>query len=132
MDTYFVILEFHLIVMDRYQSHSSRRTQYLSQRLYGANIQQFPDIPAVSAEILALRGWEGEKRRAAPSAPWLSGCRPPWAHYLTGGLSPCELCISSASPSIHHRWSPRRKSHLHRLLRLYLQKHQSPSWLSRW
>ena len=27
----------------------------------GANIQQFPDIPAVSAEILALRGWEGEK-----------------------------------------------------------------------
>ena len=25
----------------------------------------FPDIPAVSAEILALRGWEGEKRRAA-------------------------------------------------------------------
>ena len=29
-------------------------------------------------------------RRAAPSAPWLSGCRPPWAHYLTGGLSPCE------------------------------------------
>ena len=31
----------------------------------GANIQQFPDIPAVSAEILALRGWEGEKKRAA-------------------------------------------------------------------
>ena len=27
----------------------------------GANIQQFPDIPAVSAEILALRGWEGEE-----------------------------------------------------------------------
>ena len=27
----------------------------------GANIQQFPDIPAVSAEILALRGWKGEK-----------------------------------------------------------------------
>lgn len=27
----------------------------------GANIQQFPDFPAVSAEILALRGWEGEK-----------------------------------------------------------------------
>ena len=34
----------------------------------GANIQQFPDIPAVSAEILALRGWEGEKRRAAVRA----------------------------------------------------------------
>jgi hypothetical protein len=31
----------------------------------GANIQQFPDIPAVSVEILALRGWEGEKKRAA-------------------------------------------------------------------
>jgi hypothetical protein len=31
----------------------------------GAKIQQFPDIPAVSAEILALRGWEGEKKRAA-------------------------------------------------------------------
>ncbi len=29
-------------------------------------------------------------RRTAPSAPWLSGCRPPWVHYLTGGLSPCE------------------------------------------
>ena len=29
----------------------------------GTNIQQFPDIPAVSAEILALRGWEGEKKR---------------------------------------------------------------------
>jgi len=41
-------------------------------RFDGANIQQFPDIPAVSAEILALRGWEEEKRRAA-SAPWLSG-----------------------------------------------------------
>ena len=37
----------------------------------GANIQQFPDIPAVSAEILALRGWEGEKRRAAVRSPWL-------------------------------------------------------------
>jgi len=37
-------------------------------RFYGAKIQQFPDIPAVSAEILALRGWEGEKRRAASSA----------------------------------------------------------------
>ncbi len=31
----------------------------------GAKIHFFPDIPAVSAEILALRGWEGEKRRAA-------------------------------------------------------------------
>ena len=29
----------------------------------GANIQQFPDIPAVSAEILALRGWERDKER---------------------------------------------------------------------
>ena len=37
-------------------------------RFDGANIQQFPDIPAVSAEILALRGWEGEKRRAAVRA----------------------------------------------------------------
>ena len=39
----------------------------------GANIQQFPDIPAVSEEILALRGWEGEKRRAAVRSPWLPG-----------------------------------------------------------
>ncbi len=31
----------------------------------GAKIHFFPDIPAVSAEILALRGWEGEKKRAA-------------------------------------------------------------------
>lgn len=29
----------------------------------GANIQQFPDIPAVSAEILALRGWEGGREK---------------------------------------------------------------------
>jgi hypothetical protein len=55
----------------------------------GANIQQFPDIPAVSAEILALRGWEGEKKRAASDCRGFRG-RPPWAHYLTGGLSPCE------------------------------------------
>lgn len=27
----------------------------------GAKIHFFPDIPAVSAEILALRGWEREK-----------------------------------------------------------------------
>jgi len=46
----------------------------------GANIQQFPDIPAVSAEILALRGWEGEKKRAAIRSPWLSG--PPSLWYL--------------------------------------------------
>jgi len=62
----------------------------------GANIQQFPDIPAVSAEILALRGWEGEKRRAAVRLPWLSECRPPWAHYLTGGLSPCDIYPAAA------------------------------------
>jgi hypothetical protein len=31
----------------------------------GAKIHFFSDIPAVSAEILALRGWEGEKKRAA-------------------------------------------------------------------
>jgi len=37
----------------------------------GAKIQQFPDIPAVSAEILALRGWEGEKKRAAIRLPGL-------------------------------------------------------------
>ena len=46
----------------------------------GANIQQFPDIPAVSAEILALRGWEGEKKRAAVRAPWRRG-RPPWVWF---------------------------------------------------
>ena len=34
----------------------------------GAKIHFFPDIPAVSAEILALRGWEGEKKRAAVRA----------------------------------------------------------------
>ena len=34
-------------------------------RFDGAKIHFFPDIPAVSAEILALRGWEGEKKRAA-------------------------------------------------------------------
>jgi len=34
-----------------------------TRTLLRAKIQQFPDIPAVSAEILALRGWEGEKRR---------------------------------------------------------------------
>ena len=36
--------------------------------LDGANIQQFPDIPAVSAEILALRGWEGEDKRRGKDA----------------------------------------------------------------
>ena len=46
----------------------------------GANIQQYPDIPAVSAEILALRGWEGEKKRVAVRLPWLSG-RPPCGIY---------------------------------------------------
>ena len=55
----------------------------------GAKIHFFPDIPAVSAEILALRGWEGEKKRAASDCRGFRG-RPPWAHYLTGGLSPCE------------------------------------------
>ena len=39
----------------------------------GAKIHFFPDIPAVSAEILALRGWEGEKKMAAVRLPWLSG-----------------------------------------------------------
>ena len=38
----------------------------------GAKIHFFPDIPAVSAEILALRGWEGEKMRAAVRLPWRS------------------------------------------------------------
>jgi hypothetical protein len=32
--------------------------------IQSANIQQFPDIPAVSAEILALRVSEGTKGRA--------------------------------------------------------------------
>ena len=35
----------------------------------GAKIQQFPDIPAVSAEILALRGWEGEKKSETGTSP---------------------------------------------------------------
>ena len=39
-----------------------------TRTLLRAKIQQFPDIHAVSAEILALRGWEGEKRRAAVRA----------------------------------------------------------------
>ena len=52
----------------------------------GANIQQFPDIPAVSVEILALRGWEGEKggrrrprrgfRGRPPSGSFADGSRP--------------------------------------------------------
>jgi len=48
-------------------------------RFDGANIQQFPDIPAVSAEILALRGWEGEKRRAASDCRGFRGY-PPWGY----------------------------------------------------
>jgi len=41
------------------------------------------------------RGGEAlERKGGRPSAPWLSGCRPPWAHYLTGGLSPCEHSFS--------------------------------------
>ena len=60
-----------------------------TRTLLRAKIQQFPDIHAVSAEILALRGWEEEKREGGIRAPWRRG-RPPWAHYLTGGLSPCE------------------------------------------
>jgi len=48
-------------------------------RFDGANIQQFPDIPAVSAEILALRGWEGEEKRAASDCRGFRGC-PPWGY----------------------------------------------------
>ena len=54
----------------------------------GAKIQQFPDIPAVSAEILALRGWEGEKGRAAVRAPWLSG--PPSLGLIQSDFVPLE------------------------------------------
>jgi len=64
-----------------------------------AKIQQFPDIPAVSAEILALRGWEGEKKRAASDCRGFRG-RPPWAHYLTGGLSPCEHLLKNTSRNL--------------------------------
>ena len=37
-------------------------------RFDGAKIHFFPDIPAVSAEILALRGWEREKEGGHPLA----------------------------------------------------------------
>ena len=60
-----------------------------TRTLLRAKIQQFPDIHAVSAEILALRGWEGEKKRAASDCRGVRS-RPPWFHYLTGGLSPCD------------------------------------------
>ena len=42
----------------------------------GAKIHFFPDIPAVSAEILALRGWEGEKRRAEAASLVEGSCVP--------------------------------------------------------
>ena len=55
----------------------------------GAKIHFFPDIPAVSAEILALQGWEGEKKRAAVRLPWRS--EPPslvchWPHKVSDTL----------------------------------------------
>ena len=54
----------------------------------GAKIQQFPDIPAVSAEILALRGWEGEKRRAVPAA--VSVQEPPSLGLVQSDFVPLE------------------------------------------
>jgi hypothetical protein len=49
-----------------------------------AKIHFFPDIPAVSAEILALRGWEGEKKE---------GGRP---RHGFRGRPPCDIyCRSS-------------------------------------
>ena len=47
----------------------------------GAKLQLFPDIPAVSAELLVRRSGEGEKRRAASLRRGFR-CRPPWGHFV--------------------------------------------------
>lgn len=56
----------------------------------GANIQQFPDILTVSVEILALRGWEGEKKRAVPSA--VAEAPPSCLSVASRGVTPPLVC----------------------------------------
>ena len=40
-----------------------------------------------SKNAVSFCKWKGGRCRL----PWLSGCRPPWVHCLTGGLSPCDI-----------------------------------------